>query len=166
MAAQTHALLLHPRLLATLVWTTVQGQWLRHGDIFQGFVGVLGWLDTPLPASYYLLTAVMLMLALMVSTRDHQPLETNLRRLAAAALFLGAVCAVFLLEYLSWSPVGGRVVEGVQGRYFLPIVPFLGFVLPRARFRTPTWSGVALCFYPALSITIAVQAIVLRYYLS
>ncbi len=165
-AAQTHALLLHPRLLATLVWTTVQGQWLRHGDIFQGFVGVLGWLDTPLPASYYLLTAVMLVVALMVSTRDHPPLDTNLRRLAAAALFLGAVCAVFLLEYLSWSPVGGRVVEGVQGRYFLPIVPFLGFVLSRARFRTPTWLGVALCLYPALSITIVVQAIVLRYYLS
>ena len=165
-AAQTHAILAHPQLLATLVWTTIQGQWLRHCDIFQGFVGVLGWLDTPLPASYYALTAVVMILAIMVSVRDQPPLDTTLRRLAAAALFLGAVCAVFLLEYLSWSPVGSRFIEGVQGRYFLPIMPFLGFLLPRHRLPDPVWARLALCLYPALSITITVQAIVLRYYLS
>ncbi len=163
-AAQTHALLLHPHLVPVLVWTTLQNQWLRHFDLFQTFVGVLGWLDTPLPMPYYAATAVMLLLAVLASLSDHPPLDGAARRLAAALLLLGAIGAVFLLEYLSWSPVGGRVVDGVQGRYFLPIMPFLAFVLPRGRLPALAWMRVALCLYPLLSITITIRAILWRYY--
>ncbi len=163
-AAQTHALLLHPHLVPVLVWTTIQNQWLRHFDLFRTFVGVLGWLDTPLPMPYYAATAVMLLLAVLASLPDHQKLDGVVRGLAAAILLLGAIGAVFLLEYLSWSPVGGRVVDGVQGRYFLPIMPFLALVLPRRRLRSLTWMRVALCLYPLLSITITIRAILWRYY--
>ncbi len=163
-AAQMRALLLHPHLVPVLVGTTIQNQWLRHFDLFQTFVGVLGWLDTPLPTSYYAATAVMLLLAVLASLPDRQTLDGVARRLAAGILLLGAIGAVFLLEHLSWSPVGGRVVDGVQGRYFLPIMPFLIFVLPRRRLRTLAWMRVALCLYPLLSITITLRAILWRYY--
>ena len=163
-AAQTQALLLHPHLVPVLVWTTIQSQWLRDFDLFRTFVGVLGWLDTPLPMSYYAATAVMLLLAVLASLPDQQSLDGVARRLAAGILLLGAIGAVFLLEYLSWTPVGARVVEGVQGRYFLPIMPFLVLVLPRRRVRAHTWVRVALCLYPLLSITITIRAILWRYY--
>jgi hypothetical protein len=33
--------------------------------------------------------------------------------------------------YLTWSRAGWARVEGVQARYFLPLLPFLIFILPR-----------------------------------
>lgn len=33
--------------------------------------------------------------------------------------------AFFLISYLTWSTVGGRLIEGVQGRYFIPLAPMI-----------------------------------------
>ena len=83
----------------------------------------------------------------------------------AASLVLGAIAAVFVLQYLNWSPIGGPSVDGVQGRYFLPVAPFLLLLLPGSETRRPGWILVTLCSYPALSIVVTLRAIVFRYYL-
>jgi len=43
-----------------------------------------------------------------------------------------AVGAVFFSLYVIWTPVGAPVIDGVQGRYFLPIAPFLAVAFPAA----------------------------------
>ena len=106
----------------------------------------------------------MLLAVLLASGSVATPLP-RIRRASAALLVGAAALSIFVLQYLSWSPIGGRTIEGVQGRYFLPLVPFLGLVLPRGRIRLPSWALVALCAYPALSIVVTLRAIVFRYYL-
>jgi uncharacterized membrane protein len=67
-----------------------------------------------------------------------------------AALAATTGIAVIAALYLTWTPVGRSVVEGVQGRYFLPVavVPIVTVVMRRdARDRVPWWpfaAGVAL----------------------
>ena len=162
-AGQVHALLLHPRLLPVLVRSTVHIQWREGCPYCRESVGVLGWLDTPLPNPYYALTGLVLLAAFWAS-RAPGSFDAR-RRAAVAGLVAAAVGAVFVLQYLSWSPIGSRIIKGVQGRYFLPLVPFLGLVLPQGRVRLPSWALGALCSYPALSIVVTLRAIVLRYYL-
>ena len=42
-------------------------------------------------------------------------------------MFLFSLFMIGLAEYLEWTPVGADVIEGIQGRYFLPMIllPFL-----------------------------------------
>lgn len=163
-AGQLHALSLHPGIWTMLVRSTLRVQWHEGCPYCRQFIGVLGWLDTPLPDPYYALTALVLLAALLSSAAVATPVP-GINRAGAALLIGSAVVAVFALQYLSWSPIGGGTIEGVQGRYFLPLLPFLALTLPHGRPRSPSWAFAALCFYPALSIVVTLRAIVFRYYL-
>ena len=37
---------------------------------------------------------------------------------------------IFVALYLTWTPVGMDRIDGIQGRYFIPLLPILLFVLP------------------------------------
>ena len=43
---------------------------------------------------------------------------------------LGSAELIFLSLYVTWTPVGMDRIDGVQGRYFIPLLPMLLFVLP------------------------------------
>ncbi|MBV9070238.1 MAG: DUF2142 domain-containing protein [Acidobacteria bacterium] len=59
-------------------------------------------------------------------------------RLTALAIVVMTIAGILLSQYLIWSVVCGDALEGVQGRYFLEILPlFLAAIaLPRIRLRT------------------------------
>jgi uncharacterized membrane protein len=59
-------------------------------------------------------------------------------RVTALAIVAMTVAGILLSQYLIWSVVCGDALEGVQGRYFLEILPlFLAAIaLPRLRLRT------------------------------
>ena len=162
-AAQMQGLLAHPGLWGTLLSSTLHIQWSQACPYCREAVGVLGWLDTTLPNPYYPLTGLVLLAAFFAS-RVPASLDIR-RRMVAVSLVAAATAAIFALQYLSWSSVGSRTIEGVQGRYFLPLVPFLGLALPHGRLRLPSGTIIVLCFYPALSIVVTLRAIVFRYYL-
>ncbi len=46
-------------------------------------------------------------------------------RIVSLILCFGTVLATLLIMLLSWTPLGSPVVEGVQGRYFLPVLPLV-----------------------------------------
>lgn len=75
----------------------------------------------------------------------------------------------FLLEYLTWTPVGQAWVVGVQGRYFLPVAMFLPFMLPAMRNGLPAGNArlprVALATFPIVSGVVTIVSVVRRYYL-
>jgi hypothetical protein len=88
-------------------------------------IGVLGWLDTPIPTSlvfaWLVGLGVLLAAAILV---DDRPV------LAAAALTLvGGVFASWVLELAQGDPTGTYW----QGRYFLPFLVGIPIVLGRAR---------------------------------
>lgn len=47
----------------------------------------------------------------------------------ALAVFVVTMAAVATSMYLAWTVVGDRVVEGVQSRYMIPVLPLLLFPL-------------------------------------
>ncbi|WP_288268404.1 DUF2142 domain-containing protein [uncultured Methanobrevibacter sp.] len=51
------------------------------------------------------------------------------KRLFAALVFLVIYIALFLIQYLTWTPVGSLRIQGVQGRYFIPLLILLPFIL-------------------------------------
>ncbi|MFM0308875.1 DUF2142 domain-containing protein [Paraburkholderia sp. RL17-383-BIF-A] len=144
---------------------------------YQSFVGILGWLDAYMSPGYYRAAAVMLMFAL-VSTVLQPSLPEGKRaadRATIAVSILTCVGMIFGSLYLTWTPVGQQVVEGVQGRYFLALFPLFGLALPNliARGRDTVRAfriveqacllGVSV--FPAYTFVDLVRAIIVRYYL-
>jgi len=129
----------------------------------RSFIGILGWLDAPLPSYFYptLWTGLALsgLLSISVSTLR----EDWRARLLLLAIALASAGMIFLALLVTWTPHPATVVEGVQGRYF--VVPMLllgyalsGFSAPQARRRrgpaAVTLAGFALASLSALTMTL------------
>lgn len=157
-AAQLAHLLQHPSL--SLVTATLA----ESGRLYvYSFLGKLGWMDLDLPRPYYAAAAVQLLVAFAL-TWGRARAAAPLLVLAAA---VGSVATVFAVQYATWTPVGAPTIDGVQGRYFLPVAAMLVALAPgRAEpgpLRRAAIAGISL--FPALSIAVAVRALLWRYYL-
>ena len=164
-ATQLRFLLHGPWHIIRLVYTTlrVSGLWLLHG-----FIGLPGWLDVNLPEPYHLAAWIMLGVAAWISFGASDIRNASIIGLSGVAI---AALAVFLLLYLTWSLPGAAVIDGVQGRYFIPLAIMLaasrapGNHAPAGEaggiFRPLYWSVVV---FPIVSITVLTHAIAIRYY--
>jgi uncharacterized membrane protein len=143
------------------------------------FVGVLGWLDAPAPWWFVFLAASMLMASFMwvVAFADRGAASIGRFRslpISLAAMMLLSSAAVFGALYLAWSPVGSPLVEGVQGRYFLPIACVLAPLalslhgwrpdLPAVRAELANMAPVVYCLYAVSCIAVTALIVARRYY--
>lgn len=102
---------------------------------FRSMIGLLGWLDAPVPVWSYL---AVLLVSAAIATSHTVPRTVLLAWLVSSAVYCAATFAAI---YLTWTPVGAMAVLGVQGRYFLPvfaaIAPLLAPRLDLSRFVVP-----------------------------
>jgi len=84
-------------------------------------------------------------------------------RLTALAIVVMTIAGILLSQYLIWSVVCGDALEGVQGRYFLEILPlFLAAIaFPRMRLRMNPMIVIGLA---AVCNAMALLTIVRRYW--
>lgn len=95
----------------------------RGGLYFKSGVGVLGWMDVYLPRSaYWMMRYVLFVFLFLGISRPSSVVDK-----ASFALGVGLTCAViFVSVYLSSNAVGAQQLDGVFGRYFLPVVAVFG----------------------------------------
>lgn len=108
--------------------------WILMGSIshyfmfyLTSFVGSFGWidngLDTPLPA---ILVYIYILFILFIALTDKVEFELKFKqKLFSITIFLVSLLSIFILEYLTWTTVGNNLIDGVIGRYFIPIAPLL-----------------------------------------
>ncbi|WP_157405922.1 DUF2142 domain-containing protein [Acidovorax sp. CF316] len=95
-------------------------------DPFQGhlivssFVGNLGWADAPIPRFALATIGCGLLLAalLTVAATRYQKADLAIRATLVLAALGSAMLAFFALA-VTWNPYPVRVIEGLQGRYFI-----------------------------------------------
>ncbi len=138
-SANFHVLIDQPRLL----WTMPAALVAETGrEICREVVGVLGLLQLQFPDSFYIKWWWALgvsMLGMIFPAR---------RRIAAARtgpinlLYVSGIVAltcwsIFISMYMSWTEVGMPGIDGIQGRYFVLLLPFLALAIPRTRWSLP-----------------------------
>ena len=52
---------------------------------------------------------------------------SNFEKIIILLLIVGTILLIFTSLYLQWTPVYSTIVEGVQGRYFIPLLPLVSF---------------------------------------
>ncbi len=109
--------LAHPLHFLGLV---IADYWFHLTRYAVGFVGNFGWLDTPLPV-YVLVPYALLLAGLALTGGDPAIALPAGCRLAAGAVVTGGLLFLSTSQYLCWTPLGAQYVDGLQGRYFLPL---------------------------------------------
>ncbi len=158
------ALLTHPWRIGFVAVRT----WLANGDLIaRSFIGQLGWLDVDLPTFYRQLCWVGLALAACAAWRSGPRLLSRGVLALQASSVIGAIGAMALLQYLTWTAVGAPVIEGIQGRYFLAPALVLGVFLDRplpSSTRLAHWLSIPVLIFPVASIAVVMHALITRYY--
>ena len=134
MAAQLRVLLADPLRFLTIPANSL----LHQGYVFREMVGVLGWLNLLVPQPLAVLWVVALGTAFLgpaVLRRTRPDRHAVASGLVVMLGITGSVELIYLSQYLSFTEVGARLAEGVQGRYFLPLLPLLAIVFCRREER-------------------------------
>lgn len=78
-------------------------------------------------------------------------------RLAAIAACFVTIIGISLAQYLVWSIICGDTIEGIQGRYFLPVLPLLLFSFAvKGRERSMSLVPIAVMGVVANGVAIAI----------
>ncbi|MBV9750631.1 MAG: DUF2142 domain-containing protein, partial [Acetobacteraceae bacterium] len=110
----------------------------RDPSLLPAAIGILGWLTVRLPGRLYLAWEVALAAALLAGFAE--PIrERRTSQWPEAALLLTATAVALMLiclsQYLIWTLVGLDRIEGVQGRYLLPLIPVVALAVPQVMGR-------------------------------
>ena len=128
-AAQWAVALAHPGVVAAMPFTTLQQQ---AGRILRQLVGWLSYLDVPLPEwlyqGWFWALGCVIAAHVVGAGRARGPRAPAALMLLAAGVLV--VYLVYLAQYATWTRVGATAIEGVQGRYFIPVLMLMSLALP------------------------------------
>lgn len=125
-------------------------------------VGQLGWLDVNLPKPLVWGYAAGLGLLALVDTRRTVTV-TLPQRVLLVLVALATMALVGASQYASWTPYGADHVEGIQGRYFLPLAPAAAWIFHTRRSPSERLDRV-LPWLSLLALGTAFGTLLQRYY--
>lgn len=119
---QVKFVLKYPFYYIRTIWNTfvIQKQFYFHS-----YIAEFGWLDTLAPRYVYKVFTLGFLLILIFD--DGIKLNT-VQRIIFVVTFLSLIVLVMTALYVIWTNVGASAITGVQGRYFIPIIPLVFFI--------------------------------------
>jgi uncharacterized membrane protein len=169
--AQWSGIVADPWSFARVLQATIERNW----DFYvKSFVGRLGWIDVHLHPR--VVWAYLLALAVCCWPRVSEPV------FRPRAVTIGLACAVVavvvvliaILDYVFWSAVNLGRVDGLQGRYLIPIMPALFLAVRSALDGMPSrlWTNqsarwdVGVAAMAVATAVYTVDTVYWRYYIS
>lgn len=110
----------NPLHFPQLVWGTLTD----FAGLWQQVIGLLGWLDTELRSWIYPVISVLLALVFCEAGDGEPGIRLRVAVISALSAF-GYFLALCLIFYLAWTPISFDRIAGMQGRYFIVMLPSL-----------------------------------------
>jgi uncharacterized membrane protein len=134
---------------------------IHFAELFYSSIGVLGWLDTPMLVPFIDFYAIAL---IWLCVAYGEPVRLGVwPRFVAALVIVASVSTICLATYLVWDKIGAGIIEGLQGRYVLPLVFLACIIIRRGNGYVvrPAWMAVFLTAVSSYTIWVLLS----RYYL-
>ena len=148
--AQVHFILTHPQTFATILFDEYV---LRAKWYLISMVGDLGAGDFTVVLPKILVVFYFgCLIALIVIDTSARLRILPLQRIWFAFLCAGTAFAIAFAIYTTWNPVGWPRIDGLQGRYYLPLLPAAAFAVHRVS------DGIAERWRMAITVTAVVLA--------
>ena len=128
-------------------------------------MGILGWVDTPLP-HFHFIGCLFLLPFLALVDDGGKPLSWRMRGVIAGT-FAITYFTLITLTYANGVPPG-QPLTGVQGRWYLPLTPLPLLLLNNNVIvcRRPGLPAVACVIGVGISLVLTVWVIASRYYVT
>ena len=134
----------------------------------RSFIGILGWLDTPLAENFYPMLWTGLAICGLASVSISRQQNDWSARLLLVAIAVASIGLVFLAMLATWTPHPALVVKGVQGRYFVVPAILLGYAASgyatRQRPLHQWIAGMAVAVFACTSLAALTMAVLGRYH--
>lgn len=128
------------------------------------FVGQLGWLDTKLPTMLTYSYLLVLAAAAIVDSNASGPSIPFRRKAVFAAGVLLNVIFISAVYFITWTS-SGSLIKGFQGRYLIPLAPFVPISLYNRRFYSfGDLYKVAFSLVTPVVLTVTLYVLYQRYY--
>ena len=98
------------------------------GSIYTIFIYELKLYSEKYVNGYILFNLLILIIFFIVSLLSPSKFKKK-ERLYMFFVFMLIYVSIFLIQFLSWSPVGGNEILGIQARYFVPILPLIPLII-------------------------------------
>lgn len=99
--------------------------------IVSGLGGLLGPLMIELPEIYMM---ILYPLAIYVVWKDSADVVIERKnKYIVLSVLVSVIGLIFTALYVQWTPVAGQSIEGVQGRYLLPVIPLVPIALGKTK---------------------------------
>lgn len=126
------------------------------------FVGnYLAWLDVSLPQVVAVVYCLLILFS-MGKRKDDTVVLTHPVKKIMAIVSLLTVGFIFAGMLFAWSPIVGRCIQGVQGRYFIPIAALIFLLFWSDKFRLDRRADNIVKIVLLLSIASCIEFIIIR----
>ena len=120
-----HHPLTYVRQLAKYVFNAINiGEWIV------GMFSELGWMKIYLPLPTYLILLVGLCAVIRFDSARLPTMLSFRSRMFIGLILVGTISLILTLINIAFNPVGAGTFTSFQGRYFLPLLPFMLWLLP------------------------------------
>lgn len=120
------------RLVLGMIYNTIV--WQGEHFFVTMFGGMLGNLDPILDVPFLLILLLAVCLLGLSFRKPGENLCFNRgQKCFVGLLILACVTAVLLSMLITYTPVSSKIISGVQGRYFLPVLPVLLIIMKNNR---------------------------------
>lgn len=93
--------------------------------VYQLLGGSLCWLDVQLSCFYIY---IMIFLFIYILLFDGSKKISGKDKFLSGIIIFGTIMLIFTSLYVQWTPVANRIIEGIQGRYYIPLLLPLALV--------------------------------------
>ncbi len=127
-AADQIALILHHPL--HFIEACIRSVVLNIDSYVQSMASFIGWNYVSMPLIFTIILCFGIFFSALYAKKELREMRGRLAILNICTLI--GVISIFAALYIAFNPTGNRVVDGIQGRYFLPLI--LPFILLLASF--------------------------------
>ena len=112
-----------PHAIATFVYSFYE-QLTFYYNTMMG--ASLGWLELSVPQAIIAALTVVLLMSVFVKVKgERTEAVTRRERIICGLIFAALFCGITLAMWLDNTPMDKEVIQGVQGRYFIPALPMI-----------------------------------------
>lgn len=116
----------NPGEIIIIFYRTIERQ--LSGFLSQMLASPLGWLDIDMP-SIIVISFIIIILLSILRKEDEQQFKIKTIRSFSILISVVILVLVMIALLLGWTTEGENQISGIQGRYFLPILPLIVIIL-------------------------------------
>jgi uncharacterized membrane protein len=154
----------NPLWFLGIVLDTAGASGMHYARSFLGHLGHYG--NLFLPPALMVIHAVMLVFVSLVDSPGNFSIRVK-DKFIFLGIFVLSIAVIFAAMYVYSTSLEKPFVDGVQGRYFLPIAPLLLLLLSNRRTTLPRsspWLPGAVLSYAVVSLSVTLYVLVSAYY--